>query len=275
MLKPLLPDTMPNTVGVANTTLATDALERSWLARIQTLVITDDVTFEATCRRLVDDGVLYARSDTEAFGAEQGRVCERADVVIIDARAVQHVALRVRSMRRRSESVAILVANARDERECERLLNEGADEACMPSSPCFHARVRTSVRRMRAWNSGLRVAIGDVVLDRERRRVWCAGQQMRLAPREYDLMLQLFDSAPRVVEKRELALRLWGEARARELNTTAVYIHYLRAKLAESEAVRIATVRSVGYALVRRLRNAEPERTDGDDGVRYTADACA
>lgn len=233
-------------------TTARAALERSWLTRIRTLVVTGDPDFAAVCRRIVSEGSLLVHGDIEAHsGHDQGTFAD-ADIVILDARAVPHVALHVRRIRRLSQTSAVLVAYARDTRETERLLMEGADEAFRTPSRSFDIRVRASVRRTRAWNSDLRVALGDVVLDREHRRVWCAGLRVHLAPREYDLLVQLFNYAPRVVERRDLSLRLWGNMRARDLKTTAVYIHHLRAKLAGSTAVRIETVRNLGYALVRQ-----------------------
>lgn len=234
-----------------------NALELSWQSRLRVEIVTDDNTFKSLCEKLITDGAVVVLSDGEFLPTDAARTRDRPDIVIVDARAVSHLALKVRRMRRRSETTTILVANVRDEHDCVLLLEEGADEACMSWSATFGARVRANVRRVRAWNSDLRVAIGDVVLDREHRRVWCAGDRVQLAPREYDLLLDLFDHAPCTVEKRALSVRLWGRATATEMKTTAVYIHYRRAKLTRSSAVQIQTVRNIGYALVRAANEQE------------------
>jgi len=240
------------------TSRGANALEHSWQSRLRVVIITDDNAFRRLCEEVITDGAVVVLDGAAFLSAHAPRTKDRPDIVIVDARAVSHIALQVRRMRRQSQTTTILVSNVRDEHDCVLLLDEGADDACMSWSASFGARVRASVRRVRAWNTDLRVAIGDVVLDREHRRVWCAGNRLHLAPREYDLLLDLFNHAPRTVAKMELSVRLWRRATAREMRTTAVYIHYLRAKLAHSSAVQIQTVRNVGYALVRAVHDHDP-----------------
>lgn len=99
-------------------------------------------------------------------------------------------------------------------------------------------------------NAGQRVVLGDLVYDREGRRLWCAGCEVELTPTEEALIDCLFWHSPAVVGLDTLAHRIWHRSpgdRCRAL--MRVYVSYLRRKLNGSRRTAILTVRDVGYAL--------------------------
>ncbi|MBI3637879.1 MAG: winged helix-turn-helix transcriptional regulator, partial [Candidatus Rokubacteria bacterium] len=100
---------------------------------------------------------------------------------------------------------------------------------------------------------------GTLVLDPVRHSVELAGAPLALTPKEFDLLQALMGAAGRVLSRETLLNRVWGYARADEIESRTVDVHVrrLRAKLG-GEGRRISTVKSVGY----RFEDDRPARPD-------------
>jgi DNA-binding response OmpR family regulator len=185
------------------------------------------------------------RLDTERW--------ERPDVLLIDRSALRDLEHHIWHLRRRWPTMIIAVVNARDEADAERMLYAGADDAVIAGSRLLKARLLAMARRARTVNAGSRIAIGDVVFDREARRVWCNGAEVPMTPREYGVIDCLFWNSPRPVGVNTLADFVWGDtAVAERRNVIDVYIGYVRRKLSTSRSVVLRTVRGVGYSFAPR-----------------------
>jgi DNA-binding response OmpR family regulator len=178
-----------------------------------------------------------------------GRGPEPFDVVVLDYPSISDISRRIRILRSQWPMCGIIVLNVCGVRECASLLDEGADDACTRSSHLVVERLHALMRRARTLNAGFRSAVGDVVVDREHRRVWCAAQEVPLSVKEYDVLLCLFDHSPRVVAKSMLATIVWHGDSPPNRNTVEVYVGYVRRKLAASRLIQIRTVRGTGYIL--------------------------
>jgi two-component system response regulator MprA len=218
------------------------------------VVSTDPHFISAHVRVLADDWTTVepAAVSPAQLPALFDAAVKSPDVIVLDRRSIPEPARRMRNARRRFPTSAILVANARDDAECLSYLNEGADDACAAGSPAYEARLNALTRRARALNADMRVALGDLVVDREHRRLWCSGTELELAAREFDVFLCLFQCTPRAVDKESLSVFVWGEEARPRTNTVEVYVGYLRKRLSPSRGVVIETIRGVGYALVAR-----------------------
>ena len=85
------------------------------------------------------------------------------------------------------------------------MLDAGADDAIIGGSRLLRARLLAMARRARTVNAGSRIAIGDVVFDREARRVWgCNGAEVPMH-RECAVIDCLFWNSPRPVGVSTLA----------------------------------------------------------------------
>jgi two-component system response regulator MprA len=134
------------------------------------------------------------------------------------------------------------------------VLDAGADDAVpADAGPAVEtAQLAAAFRRARIATTQLRVAFGDVVYDREARRVWCAGKEVMLTPLELRLFDILFLRAGAPVSVDTLQDYVWKEDFPRESNALAVYVSYLRRKLSASRLATLESVRGVGYRLARR-----------------------
>jgi DNA-binding response OmpR family regulator len=108
------------------------------------------------------------------------------------------------------------------------------------------ARVRALVRR-KANKLGRALCVGDIELDRHRRVVVRAGQQLTLTGKEFAVLEFLMMRAPEVASRTELIEHVWESHFDTETNLVEVYINRLRQKMGSPRAIR--TVHGVGYCL--------------------------
>jgi len=111
------------------------------------------------------------------------------------------------------------------------------------------ARVRAVLRRARPGDAAARpLSVGGVRLDPSRHLTTVDGRAVELTPKEFDLLHALLAAAGRVLSREHLLNRVWGYARADEIESRTVDVHIrrLRAKLGAEER-RIATIKGVGY----------------------------
>jgi DNA-binding response OmpR family regulator len=200
-----------------------------------------------------DDVTAVVHHQPTALGRLDTEPWERPDVLLIDRAALRDLARDIWHLRRRWPTITIAVINVRDEADAERMLDAGADEAIIGGSRLLRARLLAMARRARTVNAGSRIAIGDVVFDREARRVWCNGAEVPMTPRECAVIDCLFWNSPRPVGVSTLADFVWGDTSVAERrNVIDVYIGYVRRKLSASRSVVLRTVRGVGYSFAPR-----------------------
>ena len=177
------------------------------------------------------------------------------DVLIVNAAGGAAAASEnVRGARRRWPGPTLLCVDVPTADDAIALLQAGADDVCMRDAQwgVVAALMSAALRRARMTNEQLRIRFGDIVYDRESRRVWCAGDEVAFTPRELRLFDILFQRAGRPVSADTLESFVWHDTTPTTSNSLAVYIGYLRRKLAGSRASMLETLRGSGYRLVRR-----------------------
>jgi phosphate regulon transcriptional regulator PhoB len=205
------------------------------------------------------------RCRTAATGREalQAVRSMRPDLIVLDLMLPELSGLEVcRRLRSDPASAAlpIIMLTAKTD-EVDRVvgLEIGADDYVLkPFSPKeLVARVRALLRRAHRVEARPTLAAGRLSLDFGRHLVTLDGQPVALTPKEFELLHVLMEAAGRVLSREYLLDRVWGYARADEIESRTVDVHVrrLRAKLG-AEGTRIVTVKTVGYRF-------EPDRVDG------------
>ena len=192
--------------------------------------------------------VSVARTGFEAL--EQARAA-KPDIVVLDVMLPGIDGVEVCRRLRSNSDVGILMLTARGEVEDRVVgLDSGADDYLVKPFTFRELLARVgAILRRKGVNLQQALRVGDLVLDRQTRRVTRGERAVELTPREFD-MLELFLSHPRQVFSREVILnRVWGYDYYGDTNVIDVHIRHLREKLDDENRDLIRSVRGVGYSL--------------------------
>ena len=133
----------------------------------------------------------------------------------------------------------ILMLTARDDDRQDRgprVAQTTSDEALQPAG--FFARVRAILppqRRPGAGGAGGGILEhGELVLDAGRRECHVGDEEIRLAPKEFDLLWELIDHKGLVLTRDQLLERVWGYTFAGDTRTVDVHVRQLRRKLGDA-----------------------------------------
>src|ERR1700761_1562200 len=159
--------------------------------------------------------------------------------------------------RPQTPSLPIIMLTARGE-ESERVrgLATGADDYIVKpfSVPELLARVRALLRRSSPERVAMILTIGDLELDREKKRVSRSTRPVDLGPTAFRLLEFLMERPGRVFSREQLLDGVWGSEVYIDERTVDVHVGRLRKALNRGrEADPIRTVRGAGYALDDRF----------------------
>ena len=185
------------------------------------------------------------------------------DLIILDWMLPSVSGIEVcRRLRQRSitRNLPIIMLTARGE-ESERVrgLATGADDYIVKpfSVPELLARIRALLRRASPERVAMVLNIGDLELDREKKRVSRSSRPVDLGPTEFRLLEYLMERPGRVFSREQLLDGVWGSDVYIDERTVDVHVGRLRKALNRGHAVDpIRTVRGAGYSLDDRFGKA-------------------
>ena len=179
---------------------------------------------------------------------------KKLDLVILDLGLPDIDGLELlRRIRHRTESLPILVLSSRgDEAGKVAALDLGADDYVTKPFGMdeLFARMRAALRHQLQVHGERPVfLVDDLSVDLVRRIVKVAGNDVRLSPKEYDLLRLLVQHAGKVLTHRFLLQALWNEPT--DTQYLRVYVRQLRRKI-ETNPERphyLLTETGIGYRL--------------------------
>jgi two-component system, OmpR family, phosphate regulon response regulator PhoB len=167
----------------------------------------------------------------------------------------------VRRLRMRSETkqLPIIMLTARGE-ESERLrgFSTGADDYIVKpfSVPELLARVQALLRRAKPQSLTSVLTVGDIQLDREKKRALRAGREITLGPTEFRLLEFLMEHPGRVYAREQVLNGVWGRDIYIDERTVDVHVGRLRKALNRGQTTDpIRTVRGGGYSFDERYQS--------------------
>ena len=218
------------------------------------ILVIDD---EPPIRKLLRMGL--STQNYEVLEAANGKaglelLAQKPDLVILDLGLpdIQGLEL-LRTIRSRNEGVPIVVLSSRgDEAGKVQALDLGADDYV--SKPFgmdeLLARMRAALRhQLQVHGERPIFRVGDLSVDLVRRIVKVRDQEVKLSPKEYDLLRILVQHAGKVLTHRFLLGELWDDLT--DAQYLRVYVRQLRQKI-EVDPERpeyILTETGIGYRL--------------------------
>jgi len=223
----------------------------------------------ASCVLIADDEPPIRRFLRTSLAAQGFRVVEAADgksaldaaahekpdLVILDLGLPDMNGLDViRALRAKSDVPVIVLSVRGDEQGKVAALDLGADDYVTKPFGMEEliARIRTAMRhRFQAQGTAPLFAVGDISVDLVRRVVKRGEGEIKLSPKEYELLRMLVLNAGKVLTHRQILNDVWGPAHVEDAQYLRVFVRNLRQKL-ESDPARptlILTEPGVGYRL--------------------------
>jgi len=229
----------------------------------------------ATTIMLVEDDRAVAQTLTDALegsgyrvwlaetGADAKTLLEqtRPDLIILDLMLPDVDGLVLCSGLKAIADVPIVICSATPQRRDAILgLKLGADDFIAKPFDIYEleARVeavlrRTSQTRVTEASPAApdHIRVGELIIDRSRRRVTLGGEPIQLTPTEYRLVSALASRPDEILSRDDLATLVWGYQDASSGRTIDVHIRRLRVKLSQGPvpAPAIVAVRGFGYKM--------------------------
>jgi len=217
------------------------------------LIVDDEPSILATM------GPLLRSRGYEVVTAMNGRAAiesverDKPDLIVLDLGLPDVDGIEVCRIVRELSTTPIVVLSARGaEGDKVRALDTGADDYVTKpfGAEELTARIRAALRRADgALSASEPIVRGSLVIDRERFRVLRDGEEVRLTPKEFELLLFFAQRPGRVLTHRTILKAIWGPHAGDHPEHLRVLIGSLRKKIEPDPASPkyILTEPWVGY----------------------------
>lgn len=177
------------------------------------------------------------------------------DLVITDLQMPEMSGLELCVELRKISKVPIIVLSVRGEEKTKvAALESGADDYVTKPFGMEElvARIRAILRRAPSDRLDSLIELGDFSVDVERHIVRVRGTEVRLTPKEFDLLHYMIKHPGRVLTHRSILSAIWGANYSEQIEYLRVFLGNLRKKI-EVDPARPEYIRTepwVGYRFV-------------------------
>ncbi|HVV61683.1 MAG TPA: winged helix-turn-helix domain-containing protein [Pseudolabrys sp.] len=222
-------------------------------AKTRVLVIDDEAAILRFLKPALEANTYEMTSAGSVAEGLKRIAAETPDIVLLDLGLPDGDGKDVIRRAREWSDLPIVVLSARD-REAEKIeaLDLGADDYVNKPFQVGEllARMRTALRhRMQRKAEVPVLKVGDLEVDSVRHRVTRGGGELKLTPKEFELLSFLAKHAGRVVTHKQILAAVWGPAHTEDTQYLRVYIGQLRQKIEKEpdDPHVILTEPGIGY----------------------------
>jgi two-component system KDP operon response regulator KdpE len=174
------------------------------------------------------------------------------DLVITDLSMPEMNGIEIcREIRKLSAIPIILLSVKGEEKTKVEALDAGADDYITKPFGMDEllARVRVALRRAPSEKEEARLEAGDFLIDLAAHRAFVRGEEIRLTPKEFELLAHLVKNHGKVLTHRSLLAAVWGGNFTEQTEYLRVFVGNLRKKIEPDPAqpTHILTEPWVGY----------------------------
>lgn len=215
------------------------------------LIVEDDKVLNENIRSALEAEGFQVAQAFDGFIAEKLLKKNDYECVILDINLPLKNGYEVcKSFRQYNSSSPVLLLTAFDELEDKvQGFESGADDYL--TKPFFIKellmRISALIKRSARKNEVNDIlVVGDLVVNQRIKSVNRSGKEIKLTPREYQILLRLMLAAGEPVPKQLLIQEIWGSAFEANTNTIEVFINFLRNKIDKPFDKKIIKTK-VGY----------------------------
>jgi len=224
-------------------------------AKTQVLVVDDEAAILRFLKPALEANGYEMATAGGVAEATKRIAASSPDIVLLDLGLPDGDGKDVIRRAREWSDVPIIVLSARD-RESEKIeaLDLGADDYVNKPFDVGEllARMRTALRHRMQRKAEIPVLrVGDLEVDALRHRVMRGGAELKLTPKEFELLSFLAKHAGRVVTHKQILAAVWGPAHTEDTQYLRVYVAQLRQKVEQrpDDPHIILTEPGIGYRI--------------------------
>ena len=186
---------------------------------------------------------------------------KKIDLMVIDVMMPKLDGIRATFQVRKTSSIPIIILSAKTE-DADKILglNVGADDyVTKPFNPLeLVARVKSQLRRYTTLSSSVQgettYEAGGLVINDDLKKVTVDGEEVKLTPIEYNILLLLMKNKGKVYSISQIYEEIWNEEAIGADNTVAVHIRHIREKIEinPKEPRYLKVVWGVGYKIEKQ-----------------------
>jgi two-component system KDP operon response regulator KdpE len=218
------------------------------------LVVDDESNITRVLRRTLAAHRYEVRTAADAESAIDTFRDFAPDLIITDLQLPEMSGIELCREIRKTSQVPIIILSVRgEERAKVEALDAGADDYLTKPFGMDEllARVRAALRRAPARTEATPAVLseGDFTIDLAAHRVCVRGAEIHLTPKEFDLLVFLFQHRGKVITHRALLNAVWGGNFIEQTEYLRVFVGNLRKKieLNSAEPKYLLTEPWVGY----------------------------
>ncbi|WP_066464233.1 response regulator transcription factor [Bacillus bombysepticus] len=178
------------------------------------------------------------------------------DLIILDIMLPKMDGIEACLKIREQYQMPIIFLSAKDEEidKIQGLMSGAEDYITKPFNPLeLMARIKSQLRRYRVYQTEevkqFIHEIGHLKVDEETRQVFIRNEEVRLTPKEFDILSLLVRNKGKVFSVEKIYEMVWEDSFYKSDNTVMVHITKIREKIEENprQPVYLKTVWGVGY----------------------------